>query len=257
MKFSAIKIALLAFASLAVGTQAQKGQKKCGNCVKDCIDEDSTLADKKKDFIDTCDADEKCIIDCDSTDCVAACDGKKKCVKKCKKTQKKCEKKKVKKEKVCKNKCVMGLMKADTAYQELLAEVKAACEANDCKIEPECDVSDCECDCAEAEDPKTCKKECMKCKDPLMKACHSTCVNDAPEGGRCGCGCTSCTCDCKKNDDECKETCKTCKGTLKTCMGTCFEEDPTAKECVSGCSCDYPFKKGKKGKGKGGGPKFL
>ena len=53
---------------------------------------------------------------------------------------------------------------------------------------------------------------------------------------------------------------KTCKATLKTCMGTCFEEDPTAKECVSGCSCDYPFKKGKKGKGKGGkggGPKFL
>ena len=90
--------------------KAQKGQKKCGNCIKDCIDEDSDIAAKKQDFIDTCDADEKCIIDCDSTDCVAACDGKKKCVKKCKKTQKKCEKKKAKKEKVCKKKCVMGLM---------------------------------------------------------------------------------------------------------------------------------------------------
>jgi len=261
MIFSTIKITFLVFAAFAVGTQAQKGKNKCGSCVKKCVKADETVTDKQEEFTFTCNANPLCVIECDSVEgCADECGEDVKCLRKCKRSVKKCNKTKSRKENRCRKQCKKKLMKTDTVYKNILATAKVACEAGQCKIEPECDVSECNCDCDGDgdEDEMACKKECKKCKGALMKVCHSTCVNNSEnEGGRCDCGCASCdtTCACDKNDEQCKEVCKTCKNTLKTCTKTCTEKTPTAKECVTECGCDYPFKK-RKPKRKGSG-KFL
>jgi len=235
MKFSTIKVAFLALASLVVGAEGQKGKGKgkC-NCIKNCIDNTEAITDAREVFYG------ECLPECDE-DCENA------------NNPKRCERK----EKRCTKKCAAKKAKVDEAFQALLVIAKEVCEAGDCEIDPVCDVTACTCDCEDAEDKKACKRACMKCKDPLMKKCHDTCVYDdtgcVPE-------CTSCLdlcASCKTNEPpaNCKEDCKACHTDNKECLEDVFEnpaDGDDKKECFGKCACDYPFKKRKGGKGGGG-----